>query len=210
MLKIKNRKRKSYPNEILPGKLYLGDQFDANDINVLRNLKITHVVNVTSEIPNYFEKNGNAKVKSLGISYMRILVEDKKESMIHYYFPRVYGYIDSALLSNGNLCKKSLKKEHIIEELCKQTRTKVGSKKLTQNSFIHGITSLMQSNNTAPQNKSIEEIYEEFSLLMKEHSDNTNRVLIHCAMGISRSSSIVIMYLMKKFNITFESVRFID
>ena len=53
-----DRKIKSYPNEVLQGKLYLGDQFDANDLVVMKNLKITHVVNVTSEIPNHFEKQG--------------------------------------------------------------------------------------------------------------------------------------------------------
>jgi hypothetical protein len=58
-----NRKKKSYPNEILSGKLYLGDQFDAKDMNVIKNLKITHVVNVTSEIPNYFEKDGKCSVE---------------------------------------------------------------------------------------------------------------------------------------------------
>jgi protein-tyrosine phosphatase len=32
----------------------------------------------------------------------------------------------------------------------------------------------------------------------------TNRVLVHCAYGISRSSSIVIMFLMKHYSIDYE------
>ena len=52
------RKGKYYPNEILQGKLYLGDQYDAEDITVMKNLKITHVVNCTSEISNHFEDQG--------------------------------------------------------------------------------------------------------------------------------------------------------
>lgn len=56
-----NRKNRLYPSAILEGKLYLGDQFDAKDMNVIKNLKITHIVNVTSEIPNYFEREGNAR-----------------------------------------------------------------------------------------------------------------------------------------------------
>jgi hypothetical protein len=39
--------------------LYLGDQFDAQDPAVINNLKITHIINVTSEVPNFFEKEGN-------------------------------------------------------------------------------------------------------------------------------------------------------
>lgn len=33
---------------------------------------------------------------------------------------------------------------------------------------------------------------------------NNNVVLVHCAMGVSRSASCVIMYLMKKFGLGFE------
>ena len=59
-IRVRNcRKRNSYPSEILLRKLYLGDQFDAQDIYVMKNLKITHVINVTSEMPNFFEKEGN-------------------------------------------------------------------------------------------------------------------------------------------------------
>jgi len=38
-----------------------------------------------------------------------------------------------------------------------------------------------------------------------QHSNNQNRVLVHWAMGRSRSASMIIMYLMKKFQIEFET-----
>ena len=36
---------------------------------------------------------------------------------------------------------------------------------------------------------------------------NQNVVYVHCAMGVSRSASCVIMYIMKKFKVFFEDVR---
>jgi Dual specificity phosphatase, catalytic domain len=38
-------------------------------------------------------------------------------------------------------------------------------------------------------------------------SYNNNVVYVHCAMGVSRSASCVIMYIMKKYKVLFEDVR---
>lgn len=38
-------------------------------------------------------------------------------------------------------------------------------------------------------------------------SYNDNVVLVHCAMGVSRSASCVIMYIMKMFKLEFDDVR---
>ena len=37
-----------------------------------------------------------------------------------------------------------------------------------------------------------------------QNSHNQNRVLVHCAMGMSRSATMVIMYLMRKFQIDYK------
>lgn len=37
-------------------------------------------------------------------------------------------------------------------------------------------------------------------------SSNTNVVFVHCAMGRSRSATCVIMYIMKRFGVSFEDV----
>lgn len=49
----------------------------------------------------------------------------------------------------------------------------------------------------------IEEINETFN---KVKNEKNNRVLIHCSLGVSRSATFVIMYLMKKFGLPFEFV----
>lgn len=48
-------------------------------------------------------------------------------------------------------------------------------------------------------------------LLIKDNYSNcapTNKILIHCSMGVSRSPALVIMYLMKKIRLSFNSVIF--
>lgn len=48
----------------------------------------------------------------------------------------------------------------------------------------------------------------EIDMLMEKNllaSNNQHRVLVHCAMGRSRSATMVIMYLMKKFDISMET-----
>jgi hypothetical protein len=43
------------PNEILAGRLYLGSEKQARHKDALFGLGITHVVNCTKTIPNFFE-----------------------------------------------------------------------------------------------------------------------------------------------------------
>jgi protein tyrosine phosphatase len=50
------------------------------------------------------------------------------------------------------------------------------------------------------RNKIIQLVYKHFF-----HKSNTkNRILIHCSMGVSRSPTVAIMYIMKKFQLSFE------
>jgi hypothetical protein len=46
---------KTYPSEILTGRMFLGDQFHAQDVDVLKQLGVTHVLNATDMLPNFFE-----------------------------------------------------------------------------------------------------------------------------------------------------------
>lgn len=38
------------------------------------------------------------------------------------------------------------------------------------------------------------------------HTMNKNRILIHCSLGVSRSSTVAIMYIMKKFQLNYDEV----
>lgn len=109
-----------YPNEIIPGQLFLGDQHHASSEDVLQHLGITHIVNATKTVHNRFPGV---------VQYCRIVVEDSDSEMICYHFNIAFRFIDHALVDNEK-----------------------------------------------------------------------HKVLVHCAQGVSRSATLVIMYLMKKFD----------
>lgn len=58
-------------SEIIPGLLYLGDYRAAENISLLRKLKIRTVLNCTKTLPNYHEN-----VKTYKIQYHRLPVND--------------------------------------------------------------------------------------------------------------------------------------
>lgn len=141
---------------------------------------------------------------------MNINVEDKKESRIHFYFPRVFGFIDSAIFNKDIETKKS--KAYKFYEQHKEeikSKTIITRRNIIQDSIKSAVPVLDENKKSLDfDKKSIQEINELYEKLLTVAPINSNRVLIHCAMGISRSASIVIMYIMKKFNVTLESVFF--
>lgn len=79
---------RSLPNEILPGKLYLGAYEHAKDVETLEELlHITHVLNCTKEIPNF----------SAQISYLNIRILDEPQVRIVDHFEEAFNFIDQAL-----------------------------------------------------------------------------------------------------------------
>ena len=110
-----------YPNAILLNKLYLGTGQQAVTSKIIKDLKITHIVNITKEIGCPFD-NDEDKVK-----YIQIKVDDLENVSIKEYFIQVTDFMNEAL----------------------------------------------------------------------KDDNNNNRVMVHCEMGVSRSSSFVLVYLMK-------------
>lgn len=49
----------------------------------------------------------------------------------------------------------------------------------------------------------LDESYDKINTFLKD--DNNKKILIHCFMGASRSASVMIHYLMKKYSMTFEA-----
>jgi len=113
------------PHDILDGRLFLGSFNQSEKYELVSNLKITHILNITFECCNCHEDKG--------VKYLKISILDEPDKNIHQFFSQAYDFINEAL-----------------------------------------------------------------------SEDSDNKVLIHCAMGKSRSATITIMYLMKKFSWGYE------
>lgn len=79
-------------NQILP-RLYLGDDLAARNISILRDKHITHVLNLTTNIPNKFEPE---------ITYLKITIFDFESQNISQYFSEANEFISEALAKNEN------------------------------------------------------------------------------------------------------------
>jgi len=113
------------PHDILDARLFLGSFNQTEKYELVKDLKITHILNMTTECDNIHEDKG--------IKYMKVSILDEDDKNIHDHFQDAYQFIHDALTEDVN-----------------------------------------------------------------------NNVLVHCAMGKSRSATIIIMYLMKKFSWGFE------
>ena len=78
------------PSEICKNdkfKIYLGSGFNAVNYNILAGLNITKVINVTEEIPNYFEED---------FDYYQIKIKDNNEARLYEYFDDLITNINSS------------------------------------------------------------------------------------------------------------------
>lgn len=82
-----------YPNEIIPGFLFLGNARQASDTAVLRDLNISHIVDASG-----MEASRSAAT-SKNVGYMSVNIDDSPETNIAPYFKSVLEFVDAAKLS---------------------------------------------------------------------------------------------------------------
>ncbi|XP_046567736.1 dual specificity protein phosphatase 10-like [Haliotis rubra] len=81
-------------SQVLPF-LYLGNERDAASLDRLRSHRITHVLNVTSHVPLYYEKQG--------IKYKRIPASDSGQQNLKQYFEEALEFIDDCRQTGGHV-----------------------------------------------------------------------------------------------------------
>uniref|UniRef100_A0ACB8EMP6 Dual specificity protein phosphatase 9 n=1 Tax=Sphaerodactylus townsendi TaxID=933632 RepID=A0ACB8EMP6_9SAUR len=82
----------SFPVQILPN-LYLGSARDSANMGMLAKLGIHYILNVTPNLPNLFEKNGD-------FHYKQIPISDHWSQNLSQFFPEAIEFIDEALSRN--------------------------------------------------------------------------------------------------------------
>lgn len=82
----------SGPIEIVP-RLYLGNKTDAGSVKLLRRARITHILNVTPDLPNAFEETKE-------FQYMRLPVQDNLGGDLCSHFPEAFDFIGKCCYKN--------------------------------------------------------------------------------------------------------------
>lgn len=77
--------RASFPVQILPN-LYLGSARDSANLESLAKLGIRYILNVTPNLPNFFEKNGD-------FHYKQIPISDHWSQNLSQFFPEAIEFI---------------------------------------------------------------------------------------------------------------------
>lgn len=190
-----------YPSEIFEDCLYLGDAKTAKDERVLQSLGITHILNVTDNVPNYFEGDSNFKLE-----YSNIEIEDLEDAPINMSFEQAFNFIEHVLTDIDLVSKttdddtgKSVNQPVTKFELsCLSYRGELDTHTLNLD-LSKGEIDLWNCDN-----KKRASIYCDFHVSEMHKLTPRNKLLVHCAMGRSRSASIVTMYIMKKFLIPYK------
>lgn len=81
-------------SEIMPC-LYIGNERDASDLDLLRHHGIDHILNVTSQLPLHFEGKG--------INYLRLPALDNGSQNLQQYFHNALQFIEEADKKGGKV-----------------------------------------------------------------------------------------------------------
>lgn len=90
-----SRTRARVQGEILPGFLYLGDRMTAGESDRLNSLGITHILNVTQDIPNFYE-NKDVGTSERRLTYKRCALKDRIDANIAEHFSGACDFINRA------------------------------------------------------------------------------------------------------------------
>ena len=81
-------------SEIIPNFLYLGNQMNSENLELLKSLKITHIINCTNNIKNSFPHD---------FKYHRVPIYDDYDQHIDQYFEDCFKFINNCKKNKGRI-----------------------------------------------------------------------------------------------------------
>jgi len=93
----------SYPNEILPSRLWVGNWHHAADATIIETLGITHILNISDTCENYLEKTHRKLYFFIlfftaYLKYLHLCLHDTKEQKIDAAFKMIFDFIEAAII----------------------------------------------------------------------------------------------------------------
>lgn len=87
---------------ILTNQLYLSNYIGASNLEGLKQNKITHIINITDTIENYFEDEIDINSNPL-FKYLKIAIPDALNINITDYFQQAFDFIDNAITTGNSV-----------------------------------------------------------------------------------------------------------
>ena len=177
----------SPPTHIIDN-IYLGSAFNAANYKLLKELDINVIINVTNEISNYYPKD---------FDYFCFPIDDSDKPLDYLNSCNLFKNLLSDFGASAQ--DKSLSdKEDLISSIGKTFKSELKDTKNQDNKLSNIIRGYLR------ENKMYEQTFQ------KIESNKNKKILVHCFMGASRSVSIIINYLIKKYKYTLsDAINFI-
>lgn len=97
----------------------------------MKDLKITHILNVSDMIPNHFEDSStfdkSHSLESLRIQYLRIDIEDIDHVKIKMGFPLAFQFIESAYSDDSDFYRNPSKSNPLVDDVF-QTKMEISKR----------------------------------------------------------------------------------
>ena len=125
---------KHYSSEIVSGFMYLGSFYDATDEVIMSDMRITHVVDATSE------HMSQALATKLNLTYLHIPVWDMEGVDITQHFSTVLDFVQQARVAQGKVlihCRAGISRSSTLVMVCLMTH---GQVKSLQEAVHHVVT----------------------------------------------------------------------